>query len=424
MAVNTSIALRNLVFYQIFVRQFSPTHDFKGVIPKLAEIKALGVDVIQLLPIHPIGQLNKKGQMGSPYSIANYYEVNPDLGSKTDFSFFLKEAHNLNMKVIIDIVFNHTSHDADYTKSHPDWYYHKADGSFTNRVGDWWDITDFNFENNQALEEELINVLKYWTEFGVDGFRCDVAPLLPLSFWKKARNKLDLINPHLLYVSESVHLSFIKYLRDLGYAAYSDSEIFQVFDVCYDYDIIDDFYKYFQGQGKLKVWVDALIRQESTYPKNYIKLRYLENHDMERLAKFLTTDTQLRNVNAMLFMLKGISFIYNGQECGATNRPDLFEIDEINWENYNKANVVDIMKKMIQLRKKWEFVNWVMSVKTLNEDVLEIKYESPKHQIVGIFNFSSHSQTISLDHEGINYLDGKQISQGSYCLNEPLVIVK
>lgn len=171
--------------------------------------------------------------------------------------------------------------------------------------------------------------------------------MLPLRFWKKARQELETVNPNLIYVSESVHLSFIKYLRDLAYDAFSDSEIFQVFDVCYDYDIFDDFQNYFQGKGKLKTWITSLIRQESSYPKNYVKLRYLENHDMERLAKYLKTDSQLRTVNAMLFFLKGIPFIYNGQECGAHNRPDLFEIDEIDWQDYNRAGIVDIIKKSV-----------------------------------------------------------------------------
>jgi glycosidase len=424
MANSTSTSLRNLIFYQIFVRQFSPSHDFQGVISKLDEIKNLNIDVIQLLPIHPIGKKNRKGSIGSPYSISNYYDIHPDLGTKEDFALFLQETHKRGMKVIIDIVFNHTSHDADYTITHPEWYYHKEDGSFTNRVGDWWDITDFNFENNEPLEKELISVLKYWTEFGVDGFRCDVAPLLPISFWKKAREELDNINPYLIYVSESVHLSFIKYLRDLGYDAYSDSEIYQVFDVCYDYDIIDDFYHYFQGKGNLETWVTSLIRQESTYPKNYVKLRYIENHDMERLANYLSTDAQLRSVNALLFFLKGIPFIYNGQECGAKSRPDLFEIDEIDWSHYNRAGIVDIIKKMAKMRKELEFVNWVMNINLLNEHTIEIKYEKKDQVLLGIFNFSPMPQQAYVSISGVDYLTNKRIKVGEQTITEPLIIKK
>jgi glycosidase len=423
MAKNTSIDLRNLVFYQMFIRQFSPTHDFKGAIKKLDQIKSLHADIIQLLPIHPIGKLNRKGTMGSPYSISNYYEINPDLGTIRDFQNFLNEAHKRDMKVIIDIVFNHTSHDAVYSQAHPDWYYHKPDGSFTNRVGDWWDITDFKFEDNVPLENELINVLRYWTGFGVDGFRCDVAPLLPLSFWKRARQELAALNPDLIYVSESVHLSFIKYLRDLGYDASSDSEIYQVFDICYDYDIVDDFYQYFKGKGNLQKWVDDLMRQESTYPKNYVKLRFIENHDMERLAKFLTTDAQLRNANALIFLLKGCPFIYNGQECGLKEKPDLFEIDEIDWKDYNKAGIVDIIQQMGELRKKLGFVNWVMNVRTLSPDVLEIKYEKEGMMVFGIINLGEKPQTVDIQFGGINYLGHQKVEKGLHEVIEPIVLV-
>ncbi|HBP26140.1 MAG TPA: alpha-amylase [Acholeplasmatales bacterium] len=423
MAKNTSIDLRNLVFYQMFIRQFSLTHDFKGAIKKLDQIKSLHADIIQLLPIHPIGKLNRKGTMGSPYSISNYYEINPDLGTIRDFQNFLNEAHKRNMKVIIDIVFNHTSHDAVYSKTHPDWYYHKTDGSFTNRVGDWWDITDFKFEDNVPLENELINVLRYWTGFGVDGFRCDVAPLLPLSFWKRARQELTALNPNLIYVSESVHLSFIKYLRDLGYEASSDSEIYRVFDICYDYDIVDDFYQYFRGKGSLQKWVDDLMRQESTYPKNYVKLRFIENHDMERLAKFLTTDAQLRNANALIFLLKGCPFIYNGQECGLKEKPDLFEIDEIDWKDYNKAGIVDIIKQMGNLRKKLGFVNWVMNVRTLSPDVIEIKYEKEGMTVFGIINLGAKPQLVDIQFAGLNYLSQQKIEKGLHEVTEPIVLV-
>ena len=133
-------------------------------------------------------------------------------------------------------------------KTHPDWYYQDDLGNFQNRVGDWWDIADLKIEGNQELQDELLNVLTYWVKQGIDGFRCDVAPLIPLEFWARARKELSILNPNLLWVAESVHRSFIKYLRDLGYEASSDGEIYHVFDICYDYDIFDHFENYFVGK--------------------------------------------------------------------------------------------------------------------------------------------------------------------------------
>ncbi|MDD3171536.1 MAG: alpha-amylase family glycosyl hydrolase [Bacilli bacterium] len=421
MAITTSIALRNKIFYQIFVRQFSKKHNFEGVIEKLDEIKNLNVDIIQLLPINPIGEKNRKGTIGSPYSIKDYYQINPDLGTMADFLNLLSETHNRGMKIIIDIVFNHTSHDATYTLTHPEWYYQKEDGSFCNRVGDWWDIIDFKFDDNESLEEELINVLKHWAKIGVDGFRCDVAPLLPLSFWKKARKELDEINSSLIYVSESVHLGFIKYLRDLGYDAFSDSEIYQVFDICYDYDIYDDFINYLKKESSLQKWVDNLLRQEATYPKNYVKLRYLENHDMDRIAKNCDSDVLLRNVTAMLYFLKGAQFIYNGQECGLTNKPDLFEYDEIDWSNYNRADIVTIMKKLGKLKKEYEYLNGIMDISCLSMDVMKITYKKDNKLFMGIFNFGKEKE-IEIT-AGYDVLMNRESSGGVVKIVEPLILI-
>lgn len=424
MAIKTDQNLRDLVFYQIFVRQFSNTHDFKGVINKLDYLKDLGIDAIQLLPIHPIGVNHRKGSVGSPYSIYDYYEINSDLGTLEDFVKLLEESHKRGIKVLIDIVFNHTSHDSKYSKEHPEWFYHKEDGSFCNRVGDWWDIIDFNFNSNIELEKELINVLCYWAKVGVDGFRCDVAPLLPLSFWKNARKKVEEINPNMLMVSESVHLGFIKYLRDLGYDACSDSEVLQVFDILYDYDIYDDLINYFKNVSPLQKWVDLLYRQEATYPKNYIKYRYLENHDFDPIVKLVRNASQLRSATCMLFLEKGIQFIHNGQECSQIKRPDLFEIDEINWNDFNKDGLVDIIKKMSSLKKQYHYNSYVMNVNTINQNTVKFTYTKDDIEIVGIFNLSGVDEWIKIDDEITNYLTDEEIHVGDYLLIEPLVYIK
>lgn len=423
MAKNTSISLRDKTIYQVFPRQFSKTHDLKGVTEKFNLIKKLNVDYLYLLPIHPIGKVNRKGTYGSPYSITNYYEINPDLGDLEDFKTLVKEAHQRGLGVIIDIVFNHTAHDAVYTKTHPEWYYRKADGSFTNRVGDWWDIIDLKFEGNPDLETELINVLLFWTKLGVDGIRADVASLVPLDFWKKARAEIEKINPNFIFLAESVHLHFIKYLRDLGYEAYSDSQVYQVFDICYDYDIFDEFINYFKNDEPLQKWVDSLIRQEAIYPKNYIKLRFLENHDQERIGKYLKTESQFRNLNTLLFFLKGTQMIYNGQECGATKRPDLFELDEIDWSTYNKAGLVELICKMNKLKKSLHYLNGVMNIEVLNADCLLFRYDLADKTVIGIFNLSSEEREIDLKYAGIDYLSEKTIKKGLQKIVEPLVLI-
>ena len=153
--------LRNKVIYQVFPRQYSSTHDFNGVIKDLDRIKDLNVDYLYLLPIHPIGEVARKGSVGSPYSIKDYRSINKDYGGAGDFIKLINECHKRNIKVIMDIVFNHTSRDSVLIDVHPEWYIVDENGNFKNRVGDWSDITDFNFECEETYAY-LINTLKMY----------------------------------------------------------------------------------------------------------------------------------------------------------------------------------------------------------------------------------------------------------------------
>jgi len=220
MAKQTDLNLRSKTFYQVFPRQHSQKQNFKGIIEDLDRIKNMGVDILYLLPIHPIGKKARKGTKGSPYSIIDYYKIDESLGSKEEFIELIEQAHQRNMKVMIDIVFNHTSRDSILTNQHPEWFYKNESGGFANRVGDWSDITDLDF-NQRPVWDYLIGVLRYWAEI-VDGFRCDVAPLLPIEFWIEARKEVEKINPYMIWLTESVHGSLIKYLRDRGFECSSD----------------------------------------------------------------------------------------------------------------------------------------------------------------------------------------------------------
>jgi len=425
MAKETSVNLRNWQFYQIFIRQFSPTHDFKGAIEKLPYVKSLGTDCIQLVPFHPIGIFRRKGTVGSPYSIRDYYEVDPLNGTMDDFKAFLAKAHDLGMKVIMDIVFNHTAHDATYTKTHPEWYYQDEMGNFKNRVGDWWDIADLKIEGNIALQDELLNVLTFWVKQGIDGFRCDVAPLIPLEFWARARKTLSTLNPNLLWVAESVHRSFVKYLRDLGYEASSDGEIYQVFDICYDYDIFDHFENYLSGKEPLQAWVDNLMDQEMIYPKNYVKYRYLENHDFKRIASYAKTKSQLRNLNAMLFLLRGSVFLFNGQELGISHHPNLFEIDEVDWNTKDEANITQLIKTLSQFKKETGYINDPLEIKVVGKNVLKIEYKqlNGKRKVTGLFNLGETTQAIETELKGKNVLTGKEVTDTVITIDEPIILI-
>ena len=273
-ARNTDLHLRNQMIYSVFVRNF-----------------------IWLMPIHPIGKSNRKGSMGSPYAIRDYRAINPEYGTLEDFQALVDSIHALGMKVIIDVVYNHTSPDSWLRENHPEWFYHKPDGSFGNHVGEWTDIIDLDY-NQRGLWEYQIETLKMWAKT-VDGFRCDVAPLVPLDFWREAREQVEAIRPGCLWLAESIEPGFVRFIRSMGLTAASDSEIFQVFDMAYDYDIYGKYLNACIGKGTLEAFVEALDGQEGIYPENYVKMRTLENHDRLRAAALIPNGRALRNWTAL-----------------------------------------------------------------------------------------------------------------------------
>ncbi|MCK5468317.1 MAG: hypothetical protein KAI99_07410, partial [Cyclobacteriaceae bacterium] len=272
MAINTPKEYKNLVIYEVYVRSHSTNGTFADVENDLPRIKELGVDVIWLMPIHPIGKLNKKGKLGCPYSIRDYRNVNPEYGTKKDFKRLINTAHSLNLKVMIDVVFNHTAHDSVLALSHLDWFVQDANGKPVSTVSEWSDVVDLKFPNPE-LEDYLIKTLQMWIKFGVDGFRCDVASLIPLEFWMRARKAVDKINPEIIWLAESVDARWVAERRENGFSTISDSELYNAFDITYDYDIWPIWHAAVLGKVKSERYIEMLRFQDCIYPNNYIKLR-------------------------------------------------------------------------------------------------------------------------------------------------------
>ena len=420
--------LRNQIIYQVFPRQHSNTSDFNGVIKDLDRIKDMGVDIVYLLPIHPIGQKNKKGSIGCPYSIQDYRKVDPNLGTLEDFINLIKETHKRGMKLIIDVVYNHTSRDSVILNTHPEWMYKNELGEFKGKVGDWWDVTDLDY-TNKDLWIELIDTLCYWVKLGVDGFRCDVASMVPLAFWLKAKEELVKINPNVIMFAESVHADFIKYIRDSGFDAHSDCELYQAFDLLYDYDIITKYDEYLADHSCLNEWLKALAHQEKIYPKDYVKAHGLENHDRERTAKFITDEVRLRNINALMFFLKGTTFIYAGCESCDTKMPSLFEIDLVDWSTLNKFGIVDLIKKCSVFKKDPMLVDGVYDIHLEEKEVAHITYKLNNQLMECIFNLGNETGYVISKHSDgkyVNLFNNEEIiiKEGKLPLSKDPIIIK
>ena len=407
MSVMTKKELRQLFLYQVYVRNHTAEGTFKALEGDLQRIKDLGVDVLYLIPFHKIGQERKKGDLGCPYSIQDYRSINPEYGTIEDFKSLLKETHKTGMKFMMDIVFNHTSYDSVLLQDHPEYFYRNEKGEFTNRVGDWWDITDLDYTKDKGLWEELISTLEYWAKLGVDGFRWDVASLLPLEFMEMAHERLLEINSNIIFVSESVHGHFLLENRHIGCRVFSESEIYQVFDIAYDYDIHPYFEGYLNGNNTFKRYLEELWRQEMIYPDNYIKLRNLENHDYGRFPPMVNNDLdKIRNWTALTFFSKGATMIYAGQEFCDVNRPSLFDIDPVNW---NGKDLSKFITRMASIVKDELFSHGYYHIRITNRELYIGSYKHKGEEVVGVFNVGKEEGLFHIDIEDgtyTNIIDG------------------
>ena len=425
MAANTDISLRNAVIYSIYIRSHTEEGTFLSVIPDLDRIKALGTDIIWLMPIHPIGEKNKKGSLGCPYANRDYRTVNPCYGTMEDFQVLVRAIHEHGMKCMIDVVYNHTSPDAVLVSEHPEFYYRKPDGSFGNKTAEWTDVIDLDYRN-RALWDYQIESLRMWAGI-VDGFRCDVASLVPVDFWKQAREAVEEVNPECIWLAETVHGSFNIFNRIQGHYAGTDSEMFTAFDMEYDYDIRDVFDRYLREEAPLSLWLEALNLQEAAYPDNYIKMRCLENHDQPRIASLVRDEKALRNLTAMLYFLKGSTLLYAGQEYRNRHLPSLFEKevflrDETRDQSAFLSRLASIKKNSLSCG------DYFMAVADDETNTAILYRDDGKIRKLGVFSLSGKHNNINVklkDGDYGNLITGETITVQNGILQtsgEPIII--
>ncbi|MGM0436274.1 MAG: alpha-amylase family glycosyl hydrolase [Bacillota bacterium] len=410
MSIHTPTEQRDIFIYQVFVRNHTEEGTFKALISDLERIASLGVDVLYLLPVHPIGEKQRKGSYGSPYSIKDYRDINDKLGTIDDFKTLIQKTHEHGMKIMMDIVFNHTSYDSVLFNEHPEWFY-KENGQYTNRVGDWWDIVDFDYKDNQPLRDYLVETLEMYTKMGVDGYRFDVASFLPLDFLSEAKEAVKKIDPDTIWVSESVHGGFLRAFRNEGFEGLSEGEIYRVFDMAYDYDTQPALENYLKNDGPLQAYVDWLNLQEEIYPKNYIKMRNLENHDFGRFASMVENDeTLLMNWHAFSFFSKGSTMLFAGGETLTDHHPNLFEKDT---QKKGPKDISPMIRNLSKTVRGPLFTDGIYTIEKAEEgNVLIGSYTLENTYALGVFNVSKDTLQIKvplLDGTYVNELDGSDV---------------
>ena len=322
--------------YEIFPRAFSPAGDFNGVTAQLDRLKDLGVTILWLMPIHQTGQDKKKGSIGSPYAVRDYYSINPDYGTKEELRRLVAETHRRGMKVIIDIVANHTSWDSVLMKT-PDFYKHDARGKIIWPY-DWTDVAWLNYENPK-LRDYMIEMLKYWIrEFDLDGFRCDVAGEVPVDFWERARSEIEKIKPDLVMLAEASKPDLLIKAFDLDYAWPLHSTLSEVL----------------MGSAPASAIRGVWEQERAKFPRGATHMIFSDNHDERRaIARF--GERGALAASALVFTLDGAPLLYNGMEAGDTTEsgaPALFERLPIFWGNVERRGQFPVFfKQIISLRR-------------------------------------------------------------------------
>ena len=331
--------VRDGVVYEIYPRAFSPQGNFNGITSRLDELKELGVTILWLMPIHPIGQEKKKGSIGSPYAVRDYYGINPDYGTKEDLHRLITEAHRRGLKVIIDIVANHTSWDSVMMKN-PEFYEHDAQGRIT-YPHDWSDVAELNY-GNPKLREYMREMLKFWIrDFDLDGFRCDVAEEVPTDFWNNARAELEKIKPDIVMLAEG----------------HKGELLIKAFDFDYSWPLHSALTNVLQGRTRASALREEWEKEFKEWPQGSLHMRFSDNHDERRsLARF--GEPAALAASALMFTLDGVPMLYNGMEVGDTTEsgaPALFEKLPVFWSiSERRPEFLRFYKQMTSLRRASE----------------------------------------------------------------------
>ncbi len=417
----------NQIIYQIFVRNYSKEGNLKAVSDSLDTIISHGADILYLMPIQPIGVLGRKGSKGSPYSIMDYNSIDEEQGSKDDLIELCHLVHQKGKKIILDMVFNHTSRDSLLSKTHPEYFYKNKDGNFANKIGNWDDVIDLDHTNNQ-LEDYLVDVLRRYESYGIDGFRFDVASFLPPSFYQKARKALK---EDTIFLGECIDNPFLIYTRSVGFPAYSNTELALAgIDIFYPYASFTPLREYMETkQSKyLEQYKYALALEEGSLPQGKYITRSIENHDRDRIASFSKNEDFTRSLLLLSFFTMGPAFVYMGEEYKLTHKPDLFEKDVISKE-IKDQDYYSYYLKLVSLKKREK------NLSTLASLVLD----SPEHTLLlkntfqedqeeyALLNFLENEQTFNLTNGTyLNLLTGEkvEIKNGSLTCKEPHWLVK
>lgn len=378
---------KNATIYQINTRQFTQEGTFKAAEKELPRLKEFGADILWLMPIHPIGEKNRKGSLGSPYSVKDYYGVNPEFGSMEDIKSFVDKAHELGMFIILDWVANHTAWDSNLVDEHPEWYARDWKGDF--RPTPWWDwsdIIDLDYKH-EPLRRYMTEAMKYWVqEADIDGYRCDVAGFVPTDFWNQVRKELDDIKPVFMLAEwES---------RDLHAEA---------FDMTYAWSWNEAVHSICMGKSDVSRLFVYYSWNESAFPEDAMRMTFVSNHDKNAWegTMYEQFGDGLEAAIVLSVVGEGMPLVYNGQEAGNAKRLEFFEKDPIVWKDDTIGELYKELFKLMKGTKALWHAPWgarmIYVPNNYPKEVLSFVRQNEDEKIFCVINFSDEARTVQFE---------------------------
>lgn len=369
----------NPVIYEVNIRQFSNEGTITAVTNQLPRLKSLGVDILWVMPVQPISLKNRKGTLGSYYAVADYTAVNPEFGSMADFKSFVDKAHELGMKVILDWVANHTGWDNKWITAHPDWYTHDSTGVIVPPVADWTDVADLNYDS-KPMRAVMVDAMKFWlTDAGIDGFRCDVAGMVPLDFWNDARAELSKVKP----------------LFMLAEASEPDLMV-HAFDAAYGWEFHHLMNAVARGEKTADAMVKYFEKNDTVYAADDILMNFVTNHDENSWngSEYERMGDGVNCMVALSYIVNGMPLIYTGQEAGLKHRLRFFDKDTINWSD---TTLYAYYRKLSEQKHRLPALATGMRAAGMKasvvdgKNILKIVRTADKSQLNAVFNFMQAS---------------------------------
>ncbi len=386
--------VRNAVVYEVYLRGFSTNSSLAELQARLPELKKLGVNVVWLMPIHPTGKEKRKGSLGSPYAVQDFYAINPEFGSLDDFRSLVKATHDAGMKIIIDLVINHTAWDNALVKQHPDWYRHDKAGQIV-FPANWEDVAHLDYRSAE-LRKWMTEMMTYWVrDVGIDGFRCDVAGMVPLDFWEPVRAELEKVKPVMMLAESSEPEQHVR-----------------AFDLTYAWNLRDALVEVLRKGKPATLIAQTLSEEQKKYPVGSLRLRFTSNHDQNawESAAIELYGPAAKAAAVLAYTLPGVPLVYNGDEIGNPTKLPLFEKVAIDWKS-DPSGMRNFYEELFATRRQFRaLVDG--DIKFLRTDsVVVFVRETKDERVLVAVNVTGREQRVKLEDDVVLPAYGYRIAR-------------